>query len=74
MGQLLYVGSPAKENIHRVEILRKIFKEDMVVRSDSGDADIFDPVGFFMHMKDNPEILNIIVQRYLDIENSYMEQ
>ena len=29
------VGSPAKENIHRVDILRKIFSNDMFVKSDS---------------------------------------
>ena len=64
-----HVGPPAKDNIQRVEILRKIFSKDMVVKSDSGIADIFDPVGFFMHMKSNPAKLNEIVQKYLDEES-----
>ena len=34
----------------------------MVVKSDGGDIDIFDPVGFFMNMRNNPTILNDIVQ------------
>ena len=64
-----HVGSPAKDNIHRVEILRKIFSKEMVVKSDSGVADMFDPVGFFMRMKSNPAKLNEIVQKYLDEES-----
>ena len=59
------IGPPAVENIHRVEILRKIFSKDMVVKSDGGDVDIFDPVGFFMNVRNNPTILNDIVQKYL---------
>ena len=64
-----HVGPPAKDNIHRVDILRKIFSKDMVVKSDNGIADIFDPVGFFMCMKSNPTKLNEIVQSYLDEES-----
>ena len=63
-------GSPAtKENIHRVEILRKIFSKDMQVKSEDGSTDIFDPVEFFVCMKGNPTMLNDIVQKYLDEEN-----
>ena len=78
-----YVGSPAKENINHVDILQKIFSEDMYVKSDStekhvdtsqpnvktdGDGNIlvFQPVDFFMNMKDKPEKLNDIVQKHLD--------
>ena len=77
-----YVGSPAKENINRVDILQKIFTEDMFVKSDSteelvdtsqptvkadGDGDmVFQPVDFFMNMKDKPVLLNFIVQKHLD--------
>ena len=76
-----HVGSPAKEIIHRVEILRKIFKQDMFMKSDSidnhidplepnvksdsdGSIRVFDPVEFFMSMKDNPTMLNDIIQKY----------
>ena len=61
-----YVGSPAKENINRVDFLHKIFKKEMVVKSDSG-ADVFEPVEFFMRMKDNPTMFNDIVR---DEENT----
>ena len=76
-----HVGSPAKEIIHCVEILRKIFKQDMFMKSDSidnhidplepnvksdsdGSIRVFDPVEFFMSMKDNPTMLNDIIQKY----------
>ena len=78
-----FIGSPAKENINRVDILRKIFTEDMFVRSDSrvelvdtlqptvkvdddGTICIFQPVDFFMNIKDRPELLNVIVQKHID--------
>ena len=78
-----FIGSPAKENINRVDILRKIFTEDMFVRSDSrvelvdtlqptvkvdddGTICIFQPVDFFMNIKDRPEQLNVIVQKHMD--------
>ena len=78
-----FIGSPAKENINRVDILRNIFTEDMFVRSDStvelvdtsqptvkvdddGTIRIFQPVDFFMNMKDHPEKLNEIVQEHLN--------
>lgn len=64
-------GPPAVENIHRVEILRKIFRKDMVVKSDGGDVDIFDPVGFFMNMRDDPTKLNDIIQKYLNKERTH---
>ena len=82
------VGSPAKENINRVEILRKIFSEDMYVKSDStekyvgtsqpnvktdddGKILVFQPVDFFMNMKDTPEKLNEIVQKHLAEKMEY---
>ena len=78
-----YVGSPAKENINRVDILRKILTEDMFVKSDStaelvdtsqptvkkdsdGSILMFQPVDFFMNMKDHPEKLNNTIQKHLD--------
>ena len=78
-----HVGSPAKENIDRVDILRKIFAEDMFVKLDStvelvdasqptvkadddGHILVFQPVDFFMNMKDKPVLLNIIVQKHMD--------
>ena len=64
-----HVGSPAKENINRVEILRSIFRKEMQVKSEDGSTDIFDPVEFFVRMKGNPTMLNNIVQEYLDEEN-----
>ena len=82
-----FVGGSAKENIHRVDILREIFKKDMFVKSDStdnhiinilepgvkldsdGTVMIFDPVEFFMSMKDSPTMLNDIVKKYLDKKN-----
>ena len=35
-----HIGSPAKENIHHAYILRKIFKNDMCIKSDSTDAHV----------------------------------
>ena len=78
-----FIGSPAKENISRVDILRKIFTEDMFVKSDSrvelvdtsqptvkvdddGTICIFQPINFFMNIKDRPELLNVIVQKHMD--------
>ena len=71
-----HVGSPAKENINRVDILQKIFTEDMFVKSDSTEElvdtpqptvkAVFQPVDFFINMKDKPELLNFIVQKHLD--------
>ena len=66
------VGPPARENIHRVTILRHIFKEHMIVRSDSGQVDVFDPVGFFLNVIDTPNLLNEIVKQHMGIED--MEQ
>ena len=69
------VGLPAEENINRVEVLREIFKKEMVVKSDSGDDDdVFAPVEFFMRMKDNPKKLNDIVLKYLPSDENKMEQ
>ena len=65
-----YIGSPAKENINRVDVLRKIFKKEMVIQCDSGSTDVFEPVEFFMRIRDNPTILNDIVLKYLDEENT----
>ena len=65
-----FVGGSAKQNIHRVDILREIFKKDMFVKSDSDDTVmIFEPVEFFMGMKDSPTMLNDIVEKYLDEES-----
>ena len=78
-----HVGSPAKEYINRVDILRKIFTEDMFVKSDGteklvdtsqptvkkdsdGSILMFQPVDFFMNMKDHPEKLNNTIQKHLD--------
>ena len=60
-----YIGSPAKDHIHCVQILRKIFSNDMMVKPGNGGEPIFDPVEFFMNMKDNPTRLNEIVYAYL---------
>ena len=68
-----HVGSPAKENINRVEILRSIFRKEMQMKSEDGSTDIFDPVEFFVGMKGNPTILNDIVQKYLDKKEKKME-
>jgi len=71
-----HIGSPAKENIHRVEILRRIFREDMIVESGRGNEKIFDPVSFFMCLREEPTLLNSIVQKYmedLDQEKTIME-
>ena len=62
-----YVGSPAKHYIHCAEILRKIFSEDMVVKSDS-DQDIFAPSDFFMNMLNNPTKLNAVVEKHIGKE------
>ena len=84
------VGSPAKEYINRVDILRKIFTEDMFVKSDGteklvdtlqptvkkdsdGSILMFQPVDFFMNMKDHPEKLNNTVQKHLDDIQHRME-
>ena len=80
-----FIGSPAKENINRVDILRKIFRDNMFVKTDStvhvglvdtsqptvkvdydGHILVFQPVDFFMNIKDRPELLNVIVQKHLD--------
>ena len=84
-----FIGSPAKENIHRAEILRKIFKHDMYKETDSTDKNIdplepivrvnsddtvmvFQPATFFMDMKKNPTMLNVIVQKYLPADEDNM--
>ena len=68
------IGSPAKENIHDVKILKNIFNEHMVVKSDSGKVDVFDPVEFFQRVTstDNPSLFNEIVLEHLDPQD--MEQ
>ena len=66
------VGPPASHHIHQVEILRDIFKRHMVTKSDDGQVDIFDPVGFFWRVIDKPNLLNEIIQEHLDSE--VMEQ
>ena len=69
------VGSPAKDYIHCPKILRKIFSKDMLVKPDSGGEPIFDPVEFFVNMKDNPKRLNMIVEAYLEEEKVvYMDE
>ena len=66
------VGPPANNHIHQVEILRDIFQRHMITKSDDGQVDVFDPVGFFLHVIDNPNLLNEIVQEHLDFQ--HMEQ
>ena len=78
-----HIRPPAKKYINRVDILRKIFTEDMFVKSDitvelvdtsqptvkkdsDGTIRIFQPVDFFMNMKDHPEKLNEIIQEHLN--------
>ena len=85
-----FIGSPAKENINRVDILRKIFTEDMFVKSygtkelvdtsqptvkkdSDGSILMFQPVDFFMNMKDHPEKLNNTIQKHLDDIKHSME-
>ena len=63
-----YVGSPAKHYIHWAEILRRIFSQDMVMRAKNDQEDLFQPVDFFMNMKDDPTKLNKIVQKYISKE------
>ena len=61
-------GSPATKNhIHRVQILRKIFSSDMMVKSGNGGEPILDPGEFFMNMqaKDKHKRLDEIVLAYL---------
>ena len=60
-----YVGSPAKDYIHCAEILRKIFSKHMVMRAKNNKVDLFQPVEFFMNIKDDPAMLNLIVQKYI---------
>ena len=67
-----HVGPPASNHIHQVEILRDIFKRHMITKSDDGQVDVFDPVGFFLCIIDKPDLLNEIVQEHLDSED--MEQ
>ena len=63
-----YVGSPAKDYIHCAEILRKIFSKHMVMRAKNNKVDLFQPFEFFMNMKDDPAMLNWIVQKYIGKE------
>ena len=58
------VGPPASLHIHNVEILRSIFQTHMITRSDNNKVDIFDPVGFFLRMIDNHNLLNEIVNNH----------
>ena len=51
--------------------MKEIFKEDMIMKSKKDDRDIFQPAEFFMCMKDNPTVLNDIVQRYLLYEGRW---
>ena len=67
-----HIGPPASNHIHQVEILRDIFKRHMVTKSDDGQVDVFDPVGFFLRVIDKPNLLNEIIQEHLDSE--VMEQ
>ena len=64
-----HVGPPASNHIHQVEILREIFQRHMITKSDDGQVDVFDPVGFFLHVIDNPNLLNEIVQEHLDFQH-----
>ena len=41
------------------------------MKSDGGDIDIFDPVGFIINIRENPTKLNDIVQKYLNEESTY---
>ena len=61
-----------KENIHDVNILKNIFNKHMVVKSDSGKVNVFDPVEFFRHVTDNPSLFSKIVLEHLDPQD--MEQ
>ena len=45
-----FIGSPAKENINRVEVLQGIFKKEMFMKSDAGN-DVFEPVEFFRRLR-----------------------
>ena len=67
-----HVGPPASNHIHQVEILRDIFKRHMMTKSDDGQVNIFDPVGFFRRVIDNPNLLKEIVQEHLNFQD--MEQ
>ena len=67
-----HIGPPASNHIHQVEILRDIFQRHMITKSDDGQVDVFDPVGFFLRVIDNPNLLNEIVQEHLDFQD--MEQ
>ena len=67
-----HAGLPASNHIHQVEILREIFQKHMITKSDDGQVDVFDPVGFFLHVIDNPNLLNEIVQEHLNLQ--HMEQ
>ena len=44
----------------------------MIVRSDSGQVDVFDPVGFFLKVINEPDLLNEIIKQHVDVED--MEQ
>ena len=67
-----HVGLPASNHIHQVEILRDIFQRHMITKSYDGQVDVFDPVGFFLRVIDNPNLLNEIVQEHLNFQ--HMEQ
>ena len=56
-------GSPAKDYIHCVEVLRCIFSEHMTVKSDNGEVDVFDPVKFLLSVINEPNILHEIVRQ-----------
>ena len=58
------IGPPACDHIHRVEILKKIFAEDMVVTSGRGKK-IFAPKEFFKQVTSGHHDLNEIVKKHL---------
>ena len=62
------IGPPACDHIHRVEILKKIFAEDMVVTSDRGGEKVFAPGEFFEQVTSGDRDLNKIVEKHLEAE------
>jgi hypothetical protein len=60
------IGPPACDHIHRVEILKKIFAEDMVFTSEGANRDkILAPGDFLKLIKSDRPRLNEIVAKHL---------
>ena len=62
------IGPPACDYIHRVEILKKIFDEDMVVTCDEAGEKVFAPEEFFEQVTSGDRDLNKIVEKHLKAE------